>query len=494
MTEASAATTVFGASIVSIGALLAAGLAVILAAKKASEDVLATAKKRLQEEEAVAGALNKQFLAAKALKEELAGIASKGQFDRFLGSGGDNVSFLERSQANLQQQFNANQKSVTDEITRRAAEADRMGYRGNLRSNFINEATPAGFAKTQSELQDQIKAVATKIEELKGASADAGQDFIKTVQGKQIENLKKTLDTAVKDQQKARENTKQIIEQQNKEETASIQNKFKLQEAALKLHLQNTAASQAEAIVAVAALQNKEINAQIASTKRYYDAVIANAKDATDRQQAESNKRIAIANLEAQKQIAAIERVRKLASDSSQKFSQTLDAYKLRTEASQFSRGHRESPEMRYLTEELERFKAIQNPSSSASAYGAYLEQQIKDLPQLELQRHLQGQLNAIGRQPIRNEADRQAFDRKLIELTQGLNPADLTESLRNLAADSRTREAERIEKERDDINRQLIDALNSGSVVRIVNEAPDRAQVTTRPSQAAVKQKYPAR
>jgi hypothetical protein len=266
MTEASAATTVFGASIVSIGALLAAGLAVILAAKKASEDVLATAKKRLQEEEAVAAALNKQFLAAKALKEELAGIASKGQFDRFLGSGGDNVSFLERSQANLQQQFNANQKSVTDEITRRAAEADRMGYRGNLRSNFINEATPAGFAKTQSELQDQIKAVATKIEELKGASADAGQDFIKTVQGKQIENLKKTLDTAVKDQQKARENTKQIIEQQNKEETASIQNKFKLQEAALKLHLQNTAASQAEAIVAVAALQYKEINAQIASS------------------------------------------------------------------------------------------------------------------------------------------------------------------------------------------------------------------------------------
>lgn len=486
-TESSAAMTVAGYSIVGVGAALAAGLVAILSAKKASEDILKTAQDRLKAEEAVVGALNKQYLAAKALKDELADIGKKGQFDRFLKSAGDGsagIGYLQRTQANLQQQYDANLRSVTTEINRRAAEADILGYTGNVRSDFINGATPAGMADTQKGLNDQIKGIAAKIEELR-TSEPTSIEWYSNAQKQQLENLKKDIDVAVKAQKEARENAKQIIEQQNKEETALLQNKFKVQEAELKLHLQTSAASQAESIVATTALQTREIDAQIAGAKRYYNAVIANAADATDKQQAESNKRIAIANLEAQKQIAAIEKVRQLRSENLQQFNQSLKALDLRTQAKEFSQGFKNENDPGFS--ERAHFYAS-NVSRIGDAPGTFQKNYEYFLAEEKAgasKRGLSSKLSAIGgpQASAALEAERQ---RSIISVTAGADPAQLTSGQNTIASRARQQEADRIEKERDATTKELIKAIQEGALIRFV-DVPDNVRVTRRPRAADV-------
>jgi hypothetical protein len=78
------------------------------------------------------------------------------------------------------------------------------------------------------------------------------------------------------------------------------------------------------------------------------------------------------------------------------------------------------------------------------------------------------------------SDADQSALDRKIIELTQGLDPKALTAGQNQLAAESRRREADRIEKDRDKVTKELVEALKNKTIVEIVNNAPENAVVTS--------------
>lgn len=484
MTEASAVTTVFGTSIVAIGAVLAVGVTTIAAAYKLSADIRKEAEARLKTEEAIVGAINKQILAASEFKKRLAGEAGERAFDRLLG--GDNLSGLMQKRADIQQRLDDRSQQRLAAIREREEMNKRYGFGADTARKNIEEVgiESARDAKVRKAREDAISRLSARIEEL-NQPTESGADFIKGVQSRQLENLKKNIGEAVKEQQKAREAAKQTIEQQNKEETASIQNKYKVQEAALKLHLQTSAASQAESIVATSALQTRELNAQIASTRRYYDALIANARDATERQQAESNKRIAISNLEAQKQIEAIEKVRRLSAENLQQFDKYLSASNLRSEAGEFRQGFKNSanPEHAYLA----RFYAGVM-GGGESTYNRLLEEYRVEGIQSDVARQLRA---VTGGSALRANKDQQrALDQAIIRITSG-HVGDLTEGQNALAAAARDREAREVENEVRDINKKLLRALESGSVVRIINEAKDKARVDRRPSRADAADHY---
>jgi hypothetical protein len=115
---------------------------------------------------------------------------------------------------------------------------------------------------------------------------------------------------------------------------------------------------------------------------------------------------------------------------------------------------------------------------------------------QLSAQQRLDRQLSIIQASSPANDQQRAEADRKIIALTQGLNPADLTESQRNDAAAAREREAQRLTNAEADAAKQRADALTVQKsidanikalldtaksdglqgVIRIINEATDKA------------------
>lgn len=478
--EAAGSMTLFGVAVIPAVAALAAGAAIILSAKKLSEDILKASQERLKVEEAIVGALNKQNIAAAELKDRLKEEAGKRGFDRLTQS--DDLRGLKQAREDLQRSVAETRQGIRDEVNRRAELAERFGFTGPVATAYVKAG---GETKAQTEelkrKEDQISALAARIEELQ--RPQSSQDFIKGIQSRQIENLKKNIDVAVKEQQKAREAAKQIIEQQNKEETALLQNKYKAQEAALKLHLQTTAASQAKSIVATSALQAREIDSQIASTRRYYNALIANAKDATERQQAESNKRIAIANLEAQKQIEAIEKVRRLHAESLQQFSRFVAAADLRSQAQEFSQGFKNEDDPAFARRARYFASVVARVGDSPETFKANYERYLAEEKATGVQSAIAQKLAAIGG-PQTNAALEAARQQAIIAATAGADPATLTSGQNRVAAEARRREADRIEKERNDINRQLIEAIRSGHIVRVIDEAKS-ARVTRRPSSA---------
>lgn len=117
----------------------------------------------------------------------------------------------------------------------------------------------------------------------------------------------------------------------------------------------------------------------------------------------------------------------------------------------------------------------------------------------------LQRQLTAIGafRYGLGGGAERQALDRQIIDLTRGVNPAELDSQIRDLAASAREREATRLsqqEQEARDTFRNLNKILSADGIrvllgdgeqiVRIVNES-DRATVERRPGRGNTEARY---
>lgn len=115
------------------------------------------------------------------------------------------------------------------------------------------------------------------------------------------------------------------------------------------------------------------------------------------------------------------------------------------------------------------------------------------------VQERLDRQLEVIGRLRPENAEQRSEVDRKIIALTQGLNPEDLTETQRNAAAAARENEAARAAglesaakeqkaaefKVQQSIEKNIAELVKIAQseglsgVVRIINEAEDRAKVS---------------
>ena len=147
------------------------------------------------------------------------------------------------------------------------------------------------------------------------------------------------------------------------------------------------------------------------------------------------------------------------------------------------------------------------NLRSSAADFRSGIDLEGLTPQQAEMRRmeQLRGQLRSIGALGGYSFAGLSpAVDSQVVQLTQGLNPASLESDIRELAGAAREREAARLsEQEREardtfkNLNRILSAdgikvVLGSGEqLVRIVNEAPDSATVTTRPSQSATNGRY---
>jgi hypothetical protein len=212
--------------------------------------------------------------------------------------------------------------------------------------------------------------------------------------------------------------------------------------------------------------------------------VIANAKDATDRQQAESNKRIAIANLEAQKQIAAIEKVQKLTAEFQKSIPNRLRSFGLRSEATAFRSGSVDSPEVRSFKDILAR---ADNPQSWRDQLSlgerSYYEDQLKRAESAQFQNNLDAQLKLV-QNTFQGPGSSSLVNQAIIDLTPISSLEKLNEGQRELAASARESEAKKLEqqhKEETELRKQLKDVLEkleksfeTGPVVRIVNEAPD--------------------
>lgn len=121
------------------------------------------------------------------------------------------------------------------------------------------------------------------------------------------------------------------------------------------------------------------------------------------------------------------------------------------------------------------------------------------DSPDRTVSDRLNKQLEIIRDLNPENEAQRAEADRKIIALTQGLNPADLTEAQRRAAAAARENEATRLDNaetaakaEREDAKRvqasidkniaELLEIAKKeglSGVIRIINEAEDVAKTS---------------
>jgi hypothetical protein len=117
----------------------------------------------------------------------------------------------------------------------------------------------------------------------------------------------------------------------------------------------------------------------------------------------------------------------------------------------------------------------------------------------LSIQQRLDKQIAIINGLNPQNDAERQAADRRIIALTGGLRPEQLTENQRRAAADTREREALRIETAEQKAREQRAEQLDTQKridkniqgllkiaqsdgltgVIRIINEAEDKTKVS---------------
>jgi hypothetical protein len=84
--------------------------------------------------------------------------------------------------------------------------------------------------------------------------------------------------------------------------------------------------------------------------------------------------------------------------------------------------------------------------------------------------------------------------DQAIIDLTRGIDPSQLSQDQRDLAASARNREAGRLEKDataQQDLIKNLSEAIKSGAIIHIVNDAPNNAKVTTGGTAASVQNRY---
>jgi hypothetical protein len=385
MGEAAGAATLFGTSIVTIGATLAVALTAIAAAYKISKDIRTEAEKRLKTEESITAALNAQYLTAVNLKKELAEGQSGRDFGRFLQSG--DIIGLKSTLARLQGDFDSTRQSTITDINNRIAEADRFGLTGSTRTAHIGAATNAEQTALQKLRAEQIVAITAQLDAIKNAG-ESGADWIK----------------------------------RNQQQALAVDGQWR------------KAALDAE----------KDFQAE---RKKMIDESIRKAKE-----------------------FAA--HIKKLTAEDSEKFDKTISAYNLRSDAKNFAQGFI-SPKGTVSQELNKQLQAILGTQIQEKVIG-FVEGGARGREAITR--------SVLGYGPRKklSDADQSALDRKIIELTQGLDPKALTAGQNQLAAESRRREADRIEKDRDKVTKELVEALKNKTIVEIVNNAPENAVVTS--------------
>jgi hypothetical protein len=113
----------------------------------------------------------------------------------------------------------------------------------------------------------------------------------------------------------------------------------------------------------------------------------------------------------------------------------------------------------------------------------------------------LSEQLREANRIPAQTAEQQRRLDKQIISLTQGIDPAKLDRGQRLQAAQARFREADRLEADEQEARKlqqelvkvlaNLEKAISTGSVVRIINGDPEHATVSTKPKSSDVATYY---
>jgi hypothetical protein len=196
-TEASTATTLLGSTLATVGGVLVLAVSSIAAAYKLTSDIRAEAEKRLQTELAIEGAINRQYEAYAKFKKELVDAADKRQSDSFLKNAG--IGQLQFRLENEQNAYESEAKSMFAAIEAARQQNIALGLTGNVATSNVNSAVPAGYKDRQDARQSAIKDLQAQIAQLKASNTQSSSDFVKGVQGRQVELFKQ----GVKDQEKA---------------------------------------------------------------------------------------------------------------------------------------------------------------------------------------------------------------------------------------------------------------------------------------------------
>jgi hypothetical protein len=221
--QAAASVTLFGVGLLPLVAVGAAIAASGFALYKAYEDILSSAKNRLALEEAIAGAMNKQALAAAELKTRLAGEAENRSFSGYLENHSPrDVAYL---RDDLQSQYDELEKRLYAERDQRARYAalpnafiDTKDKDGKVITaaenarNYIDAGKTDADAKLEKDLQDKISNATTRLAELqKNASQSSTLDYHE-VQKTQLANLAAAEKQQAEAQKKAQEEAQKAAE------------------------------------------------------------------------------------------------------------------------------------------------------------------------------------------------------------------------------------------------------------------------------------------
>lgn len=460
--DAAAAIGISTAGLAVFGAIAAAGVGLV----KLSEHLRDEAKKRLGYEEAIAIAVNKQILAG---KEVLTNFAKA------------------REEAQFQRDFQRDLVRLT---------AEELEHRRALQEFFL-KANPTGEnADRQKGVISKIDAQLDRLKQQKQAQVDNAfnqrNENFKRAQREQAEFERKRLESINAGRAKIDELGKStdeffarlfVLKGANNPfvavftEAADAIEQTRLATALLSKDLQKQAADMVAAQNANA-LFSARLDTALKSNDLRQDArAFRNAGSVFDTARADLLARTAIEKFQRETAAGLFRNPDRLAIFGPGASNKTqLDLFNFRRQQDEAG-GIFRNP---IFDEERRRQLSAADPSSELTA-----------------QDRLDKQLAIIRGLKPENEFQRAEADRKIIALTQGLNPADLSDAQRNAAAAARENEAARLDNaetaakaERADnaaiqksIDKNIADLLKIAKsegltgVIRIINEAEDSAK-----------------
>lgn len=443
-------------AVISIGAILAAGVVSILAAKKLSEDILKNAKERLEAETAITAAWNKRALTAKADKDFLLEAAEDRSFDRFADQlvKSSNAVALAKARDSLQAEFDAASRELQARNVGPESVASALGIRNTEKDKALDR-----FLKNTAETDAEREIRERRRAQLNRLNADIENVNNRITPSPSAKLFDEIAIEAIKNRVKAAQEAARIeMELAQRRDAFNLDSVKSLTELK-KFHFKSVAQNALEAFdqeVAIARKREELVKKAADQAKEYARDVKKAYKDVAD----------------AQKQVIA---------DYASTINNRISAVNLRDEARQFRAGKLDVATPEGFQQKIQ----AQLEAVGFSRYNAPWFDQSGRL--------IQQRIDAL-------DAERSAArDRAIIGITSGVDPERLTSGQRDIAAGARLREADRLDKEKT----EGIDALKeavaelkklnaSGSLqVRIVNEAPDRAKVETRPKKAATQNYY---
>jgi hypothetical protein len=450
MTQASGAATVLGASVVSLGAILAAGLVTIGAVYKLTKDIEESAQKRLQREKEITGEFNRQNLAFAELAKRIKDAANARSFGAF--AGGDDVVGLRIGLASRQQQ----RQQLEADFRQQQDRYNRLLQLPGLPADVLKQAFPKEAEDRLRKLDDEIVSITDRLAVLKEQQRE---DYRNNVFGgvqRAIEADRKSVEQAAINAAKAEQDLAEKRKKMVEESIEKAKEWARYMEQARRTIAETFASTSDNPFVRIFNDGANAIDRVTAATGRLSAGLQQTLRDLINNRTA--------------------------AADFAQQLDNRLRASDLRDQARQFRAGRRDEDDpSATLRRRLQALGAGASPFTSQDFQYDPRTQQV-------------GQAIA---ETARNAAERRLIDQQIIRLTEGLDPSKLTGQQNTLAAAAREREALRLENERQQgvkyfeaMNKIIgenglkVSIANGKHVVEIRNKAKDRAEVTESPSQ----------